>query len=156
MLTASNNDTSNLCGEYQHGVDEKRRLQVPAKWRASLPEPVEYTLVLWPHGDMPDACLMALTPGLWQQLVDQLKAMPFMDPKAQALRRWFGQKSFQVTLDKSGRFVVPEEMAKAAGIEKEAMFVGMVDRFAIWNPERYAPVRVQDLQNANAALGLLK
>jgi MraZ protein len=120
---------------YRHGVDEKRRVQVPAKWRFSTPEVL--TLILWPKGTMPEACLLVLPPNEWNALVQKLKAMPFADPKAEALRRLLGKKSDRVTPDKAGRICLPEGMAAAAGIDKEALLVGMVDRFEIWNPQRY-------------------
>ena len=119
---------------YRHGVDEKRRVQIPAKWRPARPEVL--TLVLLPKGTMPEACLLVLPPREWEALVQKLKAMPYADPNAEALRRQLGKKSDRVTLDKGGRICLPEAMAKAAAIDKEAMLVGLVDRFEIWNPER--------------------
>ena len=99
---------------YRHGVDEKRRVQIPAKWRT--PETEVLTLVLWPKGVMPEACLLVLPPKEWEALVQKLKAMPFADPKAETLRRLLGKKSDRVTLDKGGRICLPEAMAKAAAI----------------------------------------
>ena len=119
---------------YRHGVDEKRRVQIPAKWRPAQPEVL--TLVLWPKGTLPEACLLVLPPQEWLALVQKLKAMPYADPKAEALRRLLGKKSDRVTLDKGGRICLPEALAKAAAIDKEAMLEGLVDRFEIWNPER--------------------
>lgn len=127
---------------YRHGVDDKRRVQIPAKWRASESEVL--TLVLWPKGTTPEACLLVLPPQEWSALVQKLKAMPFSDPKAEALRRLLGKKSDRVTLDKGGRICLPEAMAKAAAIDKEAMLVGLVDRFEIWNPDRYEAASAVD------------
>jgi len=127
---------------YRHGVDEKRRVQIPAKWRPTQSEVL--TLVLWPKGTMPEACLLVLPPKEWEALVQKLKAMPFADPKAEALRRLLGKKSDRVTLDKGGRICLPEAMAKAAAIDKEAVLVGLLDRFEVWNPERYATASVVD------------
>ena len=70
--------------------------------------------------------------------------MPIADPKADALRRILGKKSDRVALDKGGRICLPETMAKAASIDKEAQLVGLVDRFEIWNPERYAAASAVD------------
>ena len=93
---------------------------------------------------MPEACLLVLPPKEWEALVQKLKAMPFADPKAEALRRLLGKKSDRVTLDKGGRICLPEVMAKAAAIDKEAVLVGLLDRFEVWNPERYATASVVD------------
>src|SRR2546421_8150764 len=101
---------------YRHGVDEKRRVQIPAKWRT--PEPEVLTLVLWPKGVMPEACLLVLPPKEWEALVQKLKAMPFADPKAEALRRFLGKKSDRVTLDKSGGGFFSGGNGKKAGPRK--------------------------------------
>jgi|ERR1044071_1574207 MraZ protein len=127
---------------YRHGVDEKRRVQIPAKWRPAEPEVL--TLVLWPKGTLPEACLLVLPPKEWEALVQKLKAMPFADPRAEALRRLLGRKSDRVTLDRGGRICLPEAMARAAAIGKEAVLVGLLDRFEIWNPERYETASVVD------------
>src|SRR6266513_5420280 len=127
---------------YRHGVDEKRRVQIPAKWRPTQSEVL--TLVLWPKGTMPEACLLVLPPKEWEALVQKLKAMPFADPKAETLRRLLGKKSDRVTLDKGGRICLPDAMAKAAAIGKEAMLVGLLDRFEIWDPERYQSASAVD------------
>jgi MraZ protein len=138
---------------YRHGVDEKRRIQIPAKWRS--PKSEVLTLILWPKGTTPEACLLVLPPGEWHDLVQKLKEMPFADPKAQALRHLLGRKSDRVTLDKGGRICLPEAMAQAAGIGGEAMLVGLVDRFEIWNPERYAAASAVDDQLLPEAFKLI-
>ena len=125
---------------YRHGVDEKRRVQIPAKWRVPQSE-TEFTLILWPNGAQKDACLLVLPPKVSRQLVEKLTAMPFGDPGAEALRRFLGEKSDTVTSDKAGRITLPEAMARAVGIEKEAVLNGMFDRFQIWNPDRYEASR---------------
>ena len=51
-----------------------------------------------------------------------------------------------MALDKSGRISLSEQMAKAAGIDKEAVLLGLVDRFEIWNPERYEQISAVDDQ----------
>ncbi len=127
---------------YRHGVDEKRRIQIPAKWRPAEPEIL--TLILWPKGTLKEACLLVLPPNEWVALVLKLKAMPFADAKAEALRRLVGKHSDRVSLDKAGRICLPETMAQAALIGSEALLVGLVDRFEIWNPERYEGARAVD------------
>jgi MraZ protein len=139
---------------YRHGVDEKRRLQIPAKWRPLQPE-VQFTLILWPKGTAREACLLVLPPEEWNALVQKLKAMPYADPKAEALRRILGRKSDRVQLDKGGRVCLPEQMAKAVGIEKEAVLVGLLDRFEIWNPERYDAASAVDEELSPEAFKLI-
>jgi MraZ protein len=128
---------------FRHGVDEKRRVQIPAKWRPTEPD-VEFTLILWPNGAQPDASLLVLPPVEMKALAEKIRLMPFADPKASALRRLLGSKSASVALDKGGRICLPESMAKVVGIDKEAVLVGLVDRFEIWSPERYETVSAVD------------
>jgi len=128
---------------FRHGVDDKRRVQIPAKWKPRQAD-VELTLILWPSAGMAEACLLVLMPDEMAALAAKLKAMPFADPKAESLRRLLGRKSASVTLDKAGRICLPESMAKAVGIDKEAVFVGLVDRFEIWNPERLEQASMVD------------
>src|SRR3954447_7756008 len=128
---------------FRHGVDEKRRVQIPAKWRPSEPD-VEFTLIPWPNGALSEANLLVLPPAEMNALAEKIRSMPFADPKASALRRLLGSKSASVSLDKGGRICLPEAMAKAVGIDKEAVLVGLVDRFEIWSPERYETVSAVD------------
>jgi MraZ protein len=139
----SSNEEIHYHSRYRHGVDDKRRVQIPAKWRPSQPE-TQFTLILWPNGNTSEACLLVLPPAEMRALAGRIKAMPFADASAQALRRLIGSKSDVAELDKAGRICLPEAMAKAVGIQDEALLVGLVDRFEIWNPGRYEPVSQVD------------
>jgi MraZ protein len=138
---------------FRHGVDAKRRVQVPAKWRPSRPE-VEFTLIVWPtaHG----YCLRVLPPEQMGKLMADINAMSNDDPNKVVLKRFIGSESAQVALDKAGRICLPEEMVKTAGIAKEAVLVGLLDRFEIWNPKRFAEVRGEDQVMAGAAFTLME
>ena len=139
---------------FRHGVDAKRRVQVPAKWRPSRSD-VEFTLIVWPksvHG----CCLRVLPPEQMNHLMADINAMSNDDPNKVVLKRFIGSESVQVPLDKAGRICLPEEMAKAAGVKKEAVLVGLLDRFEIWNPNRYAAVRGEDQVMAGAAFTLME
>lgn len=139
---------------FRHGVDEKRRVQIPAKWRP-VEEGTELTLVLWPKGKE-GACLRVLPPDQWAVLVRDIAAMPNVDPNKVVLKRLIGKGSAQVTLDRSGRICVPEAMAREAGITEEAVLVGLLDRFEIWNPERYEKVSAADEVMAQEAFRLME
>jgi MraZ protein len=139
--------------EYTHGVDEKRRLQIPSKWR---PEgDCLFTLVVWPGGGLKEACLLGLPQEIWANLVKKVTQMPFSDPTADSLRRLLGRKSDTVSLDRSGRICIPEAMAAAVAIKKEVKLVGLLDRFQIWNPERLAAISTIDESLSNEAFKLI-
>lgn len=128
--------------KYLHGVDEKRRLQIPAKWRPEQ-EGVEFTVILWPKHQV-GACLRVLPPDKLEKLVAEIETMPNSDPHKDVLRRVVGGNSEQVTLDRSGRLCLPEAMAAAAGIKNEALLVGLFERFEVWDPERFKQVEAAD------------
>ncbi|HEY5912826.1 MAG TPA: hypothetical protein VJA21_19715 [Verrucomicrobiae bacterium] len=139
---------------YRHGVDEKRRVQIPSKWRPMEPE-VEFTLVLWPK-PKEGPCLRVLPPKQMAVLMRDIDAMPNTDPNKVVLKRFIGSKSVQVPLDKAGRICLPEEMANAAGITDTAILVGLLDRFEIWSPERYVNVESSDAVMATEAFKLME
>lgn len=139
---------------YRHGVDEKRRVQIPAKWRPAE-EGTELTLVLWPKAKE-GPCLNVLPPKQMAELMRGLEAMPNSDPNKGILKRFIGSGSEQVTLDKSGRICLPEAMAKGAGITNEAVLVGCLDRFEIWSPERHGRITASDAVLATEAFKLME
>jgi len=139
---------------YRHGVDEKRRVQVPAKWRPAK-SGTELTLMVWPKSKE-GPCLRALPPEKMAELMHDINVMPNTDPNKVVLKRFIGSKSVQVALDSVGRICIPEEMAKAAGITEEAVMVGLLDRFEIWDPERYEKVTASDEIMAQEAFKLME
>jgi len=139
---------------YRHGVDEKRRVQIPAKWRPSKPG-AELTLVLWPKAKE-GPCLRVLPPQQLAKLMRDIDAMPNSDSSKVVLKRFIGSESVQVTLDKAGRICLPEKMARDAGISDEAVLVGLLDRFEIWSPMRYEQVKSSDAIMAQEAFKLME
>lgn len=139
---------------YRHGVDEKRRVQIPAKWRPSE-SGVELTVVLWPK-TKEGPCLRVLPPQQMAALMNDIQSMPNSDPNKGVLKRFIGSGSEQVALDKTGRICLPEEMAREAGISDQVVLVGLLDRFEIWSPERYEKVRAADAVMAQEAFKLME
>lgn len=138
---------------YRHGVDEKRRVQIPAKWRPVAAE-VEFTLVFWPKWKE-GPCIRVLPPDQMAKMMREINAMPNSDPNKGVLKRFIGAESVQAPLDKGGRICLPEEMAQQAGIGNEAVLVGLLDMFEIWSPERYERVKSSDAIMAQEALKLM-
>ena len=138
---------------YRHGVDEKRRVQIPAKWRPE-DDGVELTIILWPKHQA-GTCLRVLPPEEMAKLKAAIDAMPRGDASKGVLKRLIGSGSVQVTLDKSGRICLPDEMARAADIKDEAIAVGLIDYFEIWNPTRYENVKAADAAFAHEAFKLM-
>lgn len=142
---------------YNVSIDQKRRLQIPSKWRVPNGPDEELRLLNWIEPRSRMNCILVLPPGPCVAMARKIGAMPASDPKAEGLRRWFGGQSARVTPDKSGRITIPDNLASMAGLKSigEAVLVGMVDRFQIWTPESHA-IQIQrdqdDMANMFTAL----
>jgi MraZ protein len=139
---------------YRHGVDDKRRVQIPAAWRPDGPG-TELTLVLWPKAKE-GPCLNVLPPKELAELMRDIEAMPKSDPSKGALKRVIGSGSIQAPVDKAGRICLPEGLAKAAGINDQAVLVGCLTRFEIWSPERHAKVEASDAVMVQEAFKMME
>jgi len=154
MSDAKNEQPMYYNSRFRHGVDEKRRVQIPARW---LPQKsgVELTLVLWPT-ESAGACVRVLPPNQMAKLMQSIDQMPNSDPRKVVLKRIIGSGSAQASVDKAGRICLPDDMAREAGLKSEAMLVGLLDRFEIWNPERYERVQAADAALAHEAFKLME
>jgi len=135
---------------YHPKVDEKRRIQIPAKWRLGE---AELMLIVWQNGEA-GACLRVFPPATWAKFLANLDAMENSKKKI-SFKRLIGSKSASATLDKAGRICLPEDMACEAGITEEVTLVGMIDQFEIWNPQRHKSVAAMDDVLASEAFGML-
>ena len=120
-------------GDFRYRVDTSRRLMLPAGWRPKDPK-VVLTAVLWPI--KVEQYVLVLPPERWQKMLDAFKTQSLGDERVAALERTIGGTSASLVLDKVGRFLLPDHLARPAGLEKEVQFVGRLGKFEIWNPER--------------------
>lgn len=154
MSGTNNSEPTYYTSRFRHGVDEKRRVQIPAKWRPQKAA-VELTLILWPRDGI-GSCVRVLPPVQMARLMQAIDEMPNSDPKKGVLKRIIGSGSAQANVDKAGRICLPDELARAAGIKNEAMLVGLLDRFEIWSPDRYEKVQAADAALAPEAFRLME
>jgi len=154
MGNTTNTEPTYYNSRFRHGVDEKRRVQIPAKWRPQRAD-LELTLILWPREGV-GPCVRVLPPAQMAKLMQSIDEMPNSDPKKVVLKRIIGSGSAQAAVDKAGRICLPDEMAREAGLKNEAMLVGLLDRFEIWNPERYEKVQAADAALAPDAFRLME
>ncbi len=117
-----------LIGQYQHNIDVKNRVIVPAKFREDLGERFYVTKGL-------DGCLFVLSEEGWNKLQDKIVAMPMS--KARQLQRFFFSGAAEVEPDKQGRILIPQPLRDYASIEKDVTFIGTGDRAEIWSTERW-------------------
>jgi MraZ protein len=118
-------------GHYEHSLDAKHRLSIPAKFRAALSQGV----VLAKDSD---ACISVWTAEGHESTVERALAgkNPF-SPEYKALQRYFQGNAFDAELDSSGRVTLPPPLLAHAGIEKDVVVAGVGGNLEIWSRERW-------------------
>ncbi len=129
-------------GQYQHSLDEKGRLTIPAAFREALAEGAFISQGF-------DRNLMVMTAAYFQQVYDRLNAMSITDPAARLLRRLILSSAYQVEVDKAGRILLPQNLRQFLELTGEAMVIGQGEYFEIWAPTEWAR-QMQTLQDAEA------
>ena len=119
-----------LLGEYQHTVDAKGRLILPAKFREELGETLVFTKGL-------DACLFGYSLSEWSILEEKLKKLPLAKPEARAFARFFFAGAAEIGYDKQGRILLPPVLREHARLEKEVVVIGVSNRIEIWSQEAW-------------------
>lgn len=117
-------------GEYQHTLDSKGRLFIPARFREGLGERFIMTKGL-------DRCLFAYSPEEWQILEEKLKKLPFARADARAFARLFFSGAAEVEVDRQGRVLIPANLRAYAGLEKDVVILGVSSRVEIWAREEW-------------------
>ena len=119
-----------LIGEYEHTLDAKGRVSMPAKLRRDMGEAFIVTKGL-------DGCLFAFSQDEWMNFDTKLKSLPLSDKNARNFVRFFLAGATECELDKQGRFLIPANLRKEANLEKEAIIIGVGTRLEIWNKETW-------------------
>jgi len=115
-------------GEYQHNLDAKGRVFVPARLRDGLGDSFILTKGL-------DGCLFAFPTGEWQALEQKLKAHSFTNRDARKFLRFFFSGAVECEIDKHGRTLVPPKLREHAKLNKEAVIIGVSTRVEVWSAE---------------------
>lgn len=124
---------SMFLGRFAHSLDAKARLAVPARFREGLAEGLILTRGI-------DRCLAVYPISTWASLAQRVSALPFSDPDARNLRRMVFAEAVDLNLDGQGRILVPPELRQYAGIERDAVIIGVNESVEIWSPARWESV----------------
>ncbi len=120
-----------LSGEHHHGLDDKRRLALPARLRQNVRR---FVLARGLEG-----CLSLYTEAEWKKLMLKLDGLPVANKAhARAFKRLLISGAISSDVDGQGRLLVPDSLGRYAGIRKAVTVVGMETRIELWSSERWA------------------
>lgn len=117
-------------GEYQHSLDSKGRLIIPAKFREELGDNFIVTRGL-------DHCLFVYPKSEWDILVQKLKSLPLTRSDARRFVRFLLSGAIECELDKQGRITLPASLREYAELEKEVVAIGVSNRVELWSKSRW-------------------
>lgn len=140
-------------GEYNHSVDTKGRMNVPAKFREDLGERFYMTKGL-------DNCLFMFPEAEWRVFEEKLKTLPLTNRNARAFVRLFFAGATECTLDKQGRVNIPQTLRDHGQIAKEVIVIGVGTRVELWSESNWTEyndpdnISYDDIAEQMAELGI--
>ena len=117
-------------GEYNHTIDAKGRLIIPAKFREVLGDEFVVTKGM-------DGCLFVFDNSEWQAFAEKLRSLPMIDKEVRQFTRFFLAGAASVEVDKQGRILIPSVLREFADITKDAVLIGVGSRIEIWSKDRW-------------------
>lgn len=124
-------------GEYNHSVDAKGRLIVPAKFREQLGDEFVVTKGL-------DGCLFVYPQEEWKHIEDKFREVPLTTKDARKFSRFFFAGAAACEVDKQGRILIPGVLRDFAELEKDVVLVGVLSRIEIWSKTRWEESNTYD------------
>jgi MraZ protein len=121
-----------LTGTNPRTLDEKNRLGIPKRVREQLGEPPNVYVT-----PGPDVCLWLFTQAGLEQLAEKLDQSPATDGEARVFRRLYFAQAESVDVDRAGRILIPERLLQFAGLQKEAVLIGVRDHLELWDAGRW-------------------
>ena len=119
-----------LVGEYEHSVDLKGRLIMPAKLREGLGDKFIVTKGL-------DGCLFVYSLEEWQNFENKLSTLPLTNKDSRMFIRTFFAGAIQCEVDKQGRILITNNLREYAGLTKDVVIIGALTRVEIWDKEKW-------------------
>ena len=140
-----------LIGEYEHSLDTKGRLIMPAKLRETIGEKYKLTKGL-------DGCLFAFSLVEWANFEQKLRTLPISNKDARAFSRFFFAGAIECEIDKQGRFLISSNLREFANLDKDIIIVGMDSRIEIWSKDKWqqcdSDISADDIAEKMEMLGI--
>ena len=120
-------------GRFEHIVDSKGRVSIPAKFRELLAEKYDDRVILTNF----DRCLVAYPYEEWRVLEERVSSLSMVKKEVKAFQRFFISGATECPIDKLGRILVPPTLRDYAQLGRNVVFAGMLRKFEIWSKERW-------------------
>ena len=117
-------------GEYEHTLDEKKRVSLPKAFRAGLGKKMVMTRGL-------DNCLFIYPEKNWEKVAAKLNELSFAQAETRGFNRFILSGAVEVETDSAGRILVPDHQKNFAGLGKTVVFAGVSDRVEVWDSEKW-------------------
>jgi len=130
-------------GEYNHTLDDKGRLAIPAKFRAILKKGTVVTKGL-------DNCLFLYTKEQWEKIAVRFAALPISQAKSRAFARHLLAGAMDLEFDNQGRITLPEYLRSFSGLKKKVIITGLYNHLEIWDEAAWILYRTETEKNSNA------
>lgn len=141
-----------LIGEFEHSLDAKGRLIMPAKLREAIGDKFVVTKGL-------DGCLFAFSLTEWANFEEKLKTLPLSNRNSREFTRFFLSGATECEIDKQGRFLIPNNLRETANLQKEVVIIGVGTRIEIWDKTKWNSynnenISVEDIAENMTMLGI--
>jgi MraZ protein len=120
-------------GRYEHAIDAKGRISIPAKFREILDKKYDDRLVITNY----DHCLIAFPYEEWSILEEKTRSLPLLKKEAKTFLRFFYSSGVDCAIDKQGRLLIPQTHRDYANLQKDVVLVGVGNKIEIWDKQRW-------------------
>lgn len=131
-----------LLGEYEHSIDTKGRIAMPAKLREGLGVKFIITKGL-------DGCLFVYSMDEWQRVEHKLASLPMSRKTARDFTRFLFGGACEAECDKQGRVLLPANLRRYAALERDAVIVGVGSRAEIWDAAKWQQYNEESAEDVN-------
>ncbi len=121
-------------GSYEHAIDEKGRVAIPARFRTELAGGMVLTRGF-------DRCLLIFPLPYWSDLTRRVSALSLVDEDARMLRRLLFASASEQEMDRQGRILLPQNLREAGGLTDQALLVGLDAFIEVWAPDCWREVQ---------------
>ena len=124
-------------GMFEHTIDTKGRVAIPARFRESLLANNDDRLIITKFVVSSVRCLDVYPYTVWQQLEERLRSQPQFTQRMMKFQNYYFAAAHECTLDKQGRVLLPPTLREYAGLKKDVMFTSALTKFRLWDREQW-------------------